>query len=170
MHGVTMKSAVTNLHNSLLLSCSFLLVAGWWLPYSYLSFLPLWESQDVQMFRNVVFLQPGKTQGHLMSQNKFCGTLAQSSLNPIKPGQMGSLWIFWAVALCSVASKNILRSKLAPPWQTTHCHNIHNNMNYPVSTSQIFLISNFCCCLNAVFLLLGDSPASEFTRQGITQK
>ena len=88
--------------------------AGWWLSYSYLSFLPLWESHNIQMFRNVVFLRLGKTQGHLMSQNKFCGTMAQSSLNPIKPGQIGSLWIFWAVTLCSVASNNILRSTLAP--------------------------------------------------------
>ena len=27
---------------------------------------------------------------------------------------------------------------------------------------RVFLISNFCCVLNVIFFLLGDSPASEF--------
>jgi hypothetical protein len=34
----------------------------------------------------------------------------------------------------------------------------------------LFLISNFRRVLNVVFFLLGDSPASEFRRRGITQK
>jgi hypothetical protein len=33
-----------------------------------------------------------------------------------------------------------------------------------------FLISNFCCVLNVICFLLGNSLASEFGRRGITQK
>jgi hypothetical protein len=47
-HTLSIDPTVTNLH-ALLLACSFLLVAGWWPPYSYLYPLPLWESQNVHM-------------------------------------------------------------------------------------------------------------------------
>ena len=39
------NSAVTNLRVFPTLSCYFLWVAGWWLPYSYRYFLLQWESQ-----------------------------------------------------------------------------------------------------------------------------
>jgi len=37
-------------------------------------------------------------------------------------------------------------------------------------TISLFLISNFRCVLNVVCFLLGNSPAPEFRRRGITQK
>jgi hypothetical protein len=44
------------------LSYSFLSVAGWWKPYSYIDLLPLWESQIMFMclVSNITFLDLGE--------------------------------------------------------------------------------------------------------------
>jgi len=46
---LTISSVITNLHTFLSVSTSFMLVVGWWLPYSCRCFLHLSESQNVCM-------------------------------------------------------------------------------------------------------------------------
>ena len=49
-------------------------VAGWWVSYSYISSLPLWESQNI---------------------HNHCSTVGQSTLQPIKPRLSWENWNTW---------------------------------------------------------------------------
>jgi hypothetical protein len=86
-------SIISNLHIFLSLSSSFLLVAGWWLSYSYRCFLPLCESHMSTHSQNITFLWHWKTQVFWTESH---GTQGQNSLKPIKPGLCLENWDEWS--------------------------------------------------------------------------
>ena len=88
-------------HICLSLSYSFLLVASWWLSYSYRCFLPLCESHNVctrchKCHIFMTWINPG----HMVSWTKFCGTWGQNTFKthktrtmPGKPGWLASQYV-----------------------------------------------------------------------------
>ena len=66
---------------------SFVLVPGWWIPYTYRFFLPLCGTQNFLRFvRNVRFLCVEKTE-ELSFRTEFCGTPGRSCWKPMRPGR-----------------------------------------------------------------------------------
>jgi hypothetical protein len=84
LRNLILDPMITNLHNNLSLSYSFLLVADWCLS-SNRCYLPLWGSQHVRIRQKWRVFTTRNKPGHLAFRNEFCGTLEHSSVKSIKP-------------------------------------------------------------------------------------
>ena len=84
---VILDSIISNPQIFPSLSCSSILVAGWWLSYCYIRFLQLWGSQNIcTLSQGRTFFMAQETTRYLASWKEFSDTPGQSPLHAIKLG------------------------------------------------------------------------------------